>query len=342
MVTTLNPLSDRRWVDFLNDHPQASVFHTKGWLRALQLTYGYEPVVFTTSRSSLENGIVACHVDSWLTGRRLVSLPFSDHCQPLGDLEGLRRITGFLSREVEARGWKYVELRPVYPLELDNANFSGSAKFKFQSIDLRPDSDKLFARFHDSCIRRKIRRAQRESLSYEVGRSESLLKKFCHLLLLTRRRHKLPPQPVGWFHNLIHCLGDSLAIHVLSNGPDPVASILTLRHRKTLVYKYGCSDSQFHRLGGTPLLFWIAIQQAKEEGFEEFDLGRSAVEDPGLITFKQHLGAVSAEITYYRSPAPAPGVRGLEAGSSWARQAVAFLPNPVFARAGSLLYRHLG
>ena len=31
----------------------------------------------------LENGFLFCRVESWLTGRRLVSLPFSDHCEPL-------------------------------------------------------------------------------------------------------------------------------------------------------------------------------------------------------------------------------------------------------------------
>src|SRR5580692_12257195 len=48
-IYTLNPLSDQRWDDLIARHPDASAFHQRGWLEALALTYGYEPVVFTTS-----------------------------------------------------------------------------------------------------------------------------------------------------------------------------------------------------------------------------------------------------------------------------------------------------
>ena len=51
---TINPLVDPRWPDFLRRHPNASVFHSPGWLDALQRTYGYEPVVYTTSPPGTE------------------------------------------------------------------------------------------------------------------------------------------------------------------------------------------------------------------------------------------------------------------------------------------------
>src|SRR5215213_3756819 len=84
-VYHLNPLQDPRWPGLVERHPLGSVFHTSQWLHALQRTYGYEPVVFTTTRpgAELRNGVVFCAVRSWLTGRRLVSLPFSDQCEPL-------------------------------------------------------------------------------------------------------------------------------------------------------------------------------------------------------------------------------------------------------------------
>src|SRR5579862_5526560 len=75
----LDPTQDPRWTELVGRHPKASVFHTVGWLKALRCTYGYEPVAFTTSPPSggLKNGIVFCRINSWLTGKRLVSLPFS-------------------------------------------------------------------------------------------------------------------------------------------------------------------------------------------------------------------------------------------------------------------------
>jgi len=84
-VYAINPLEDIRWPEFIARHPNASVFHSRGWLYALQTTYGYAPVAFTTSSPSqeLNNAVLFSEVRSWLTGSRLVSLPFSDHCEPL-------------------------------------------------------------------------------------------------------------------------------------------------------------------------------------------------------------------------------------------------------------------
>jgi len=115
-VYKLDPLADPRWEEFLGRHPQASVFHTPGWLEALRRTYDYEPFVVTTAPpgEELRNGIVFCLVKSWLTGRRAVSLPFADHCQPLVECpENLQVLLGALREEQTRAKWKYIELRPV-------------------------------------------------------------------------------------------------------------------------------------------------------------------------------------------------------------------------------------
>jgi Acetyltransferase (GNAT) domain len=345
-VYKLDPLTDSRWPQLVAGHPYASIFHTRNWLNVLRFTYGYEPVAFTTSQGAdLSNAMVFCEVQSWLTGRRLVSLPFSDHCQPLADAASVSEILHFLHQQREKRQLRYIELRPVvsdYILEAQD-QFTRSEQFGFHTIDLRPDLEAIYKGLHNNCVRRKIKRAEREELLYESGRSEELLRKFRHLLILTRRRHQLPPQPESWFQNILRCLGDFATIHVVSQNALPVASILTLTYKNGMIYKYGCSDSQFNALGGTSLLFWKAIQQAKSAGIEEFDLGRSSYEDSGLIAFKEHLGAVSSELTYYRNPPlGCRPVQGRQWISSLPRQALAHLPDPLFAGVGRLLYRHMG
>ena len=85
-VYEVDPLEDPRWQSLVERHPQASIFHHVGWLHALNRTYGYEPVVFTASppTSDLEHGMLFCRIRSWVTGNRIVSLPF-------GPLRSLRR-----------------------------------------------------------------------------------------------------------------------------------------------------------------------------------------------------------------------------------------------------------
>ena len=340
-VHELNPCTDVRWPALLEQHPQSSIFHTQGWLRALQCTYGYKPVAFTTSSGdTLTNAILFSENKSPLTGRRLVSLPFSDHCEPLADNAELHEILQHLAAIRAKRGWRYIELRPTR--QLDVGSFQDADRFSLHKIDLHPPLPVIQRGLHDSCVRRKIKRAEREELHYEEGRSQDLLDRFRTLLLLTRRRHKLPPQPAAWFQNVIRHLGANATIHMVSKNGQPAASILTLRHKQVLTYKYGCSDASMNNFGGTPFLFWRVIQQAKQDSITEFDLGRSSSDDPGLIVFKEHLGGVSSDLVYARSPAPTSKRSSNPAAANMVREALTRLPDPLFAGVGRLMYRHIG
>ena len=130
---------------------------------------------------------------------------------------------------------------------------------------------------------------------------------------MTRRRQYLPPQPLAWFRGLIAAFGADLKIRVASKDGLAVASILTLSHKKTMVYKYGCSDVAFNKFGGTSLLFWKTIQEAKDCGFEELEMGRSDVDNLGLMAFKERWGASGRPISYWTYPqSDAAGAQRLE------------------------------
>lgn len=347
-VLSLSPLLDPRWPEFLQAHPAASIFHTPGWLEALRRTYGYEPAVFTTAApgEKLQNGIVCCRVKDWLRGCRMVSLPFSDHCQPLVESEdNMELLLEAMRQTQEQRNWKYIELRPLALWQTDeriDLSFARGEEFLFHTLDLQLSLDTIFHNFHKSCMQRKIRRAERERLNYEVGRSESLLTKFYHLLLITRRRHQLPPQPMAWFRNLSDCLGDSLTIRLVSKDGQPIASILTLSFKNSLVYKYGCSDAKYHNCGGMPLLFWKTIQEAKELGVHELDLGRSEVGNEGLIEFKGHLGATRSRLAYLRIERQLSHPVLKDWKVRFLRKAVTHMPDPFLKLAGTLFYRYVG
>jgi hypothetical protein len=156
-VHSLDPLTDPRWPAFLAWHPQVSIFHTQGWLRALKMTYGFEPVVFTTSvGTQLSDGVVFCHVRSPITGRRLVSLPFSDHCQPLASGDALHAILTEVAKQQDSLRLRYVEMRPrLWEPDRAENTFGVSERVSFQTIDLRPELPVLYKGMHDSCIRRR-------------------------------------------------------------------------------------------------------------------------------------------------------------------------------------------
>lgn len=343
-VFEIDPLHDRRWHCLLEGHPDSSVFHRREWLQALKRTYGYEPVAVTSCSpdSLLTNAILFCRVRSLLTGNRLVSLPFSDHCEPLGNSadEDGSLIAG-LKAQVDWRRWRYIEIRPIRAIPGLQNILRVSSDYYFHRVDLRRSEEDLLRSFHKDCVQRKIRRAERESLRYQQGTSETLLNQFYKLMVLTRRRQKLPPQPMKWFRSLAAMFGKDLQVRVAYKNGIPIASIMTLTHKKVMTYKYGCSDSRFHNLGGSVLLMWRAIQEAQASGFEALDMGRSEMDNPGLVTFKDHWGAQKSTLAYWRYPVP-NGSHQARRAMRIARNIVPAIPDKALTIAGSLLYRHIG
>lgn len=341
-VYSFDPLEDPRWAAFVAGHPAASIFHSTGWLRSLQRTYSYAPIAFTTSAlgEDLRNALVLCRVRSWLTGHRLVSLPFSDHCDALvagnDDLEALcAAVEAF-----RARGrWKYAELRLPGQTPLV-APFRSSEAYHLHRLDLRPSAEDLWRALHRDSVQRRVGRAERERLEYEEGRSEALVDKLYALLELTRERHGVPIQPRSWFRNLVECLGAAVCVRVVSKGGHPLAAILSLTHGRRVVYKYGGSDARHHRLGGTPLLFWRMIQAAKASGAEELDLGRTDLDNSGLAVFKDRWGARRTTLTYWRSPDEATPVRA-SGKLAMARRVFHRLPIRLRRVTARVFYRHL-
>ena len=344
-VRTLDPLRDPRWQALVERHPSASVFHTPGWLRALRDTYGYEPVAYTTAppNAPLADGVVFCRVRSWLTGRRLVSLPFSDHCAPLVDGPAqLATLCEALQGRARAQGWRYIELRPPVAAPGDVAGLRRSEVFWQHTLDLRPPLDAVFRRLDRDSVQRRIARAERAGLTYEAGATEALVRQLYGLLVLTRRRHRLPPQPLDWFRSLVACLGEALTIRLVSQDGHPVAGVLTLRFRRTVVYKYGGSDARFHHLGGMPLVMWRTIQESAAAGAEALDLGRTDRDAAGLLAFKERWGAVRSPLVYLRWPAAAPERRLPRLGRRLAGQVLTCLPDAILRATGERLYRHVG
>jgi CelD/BcsL family acetyltransferase involved in cellulose biosynthesis len=337
----VDPVRDQRWPELVARSNGSSVFHSREWLVALQRTYGYEPVVFTASPDGapLGEGLLFCRVNSWMTGKRLVSLPFSDHCEPLVDdptvlapmLESLKRLVG--------REGRYIELRPVQAAAFPTC-FQVSASFCLHAVDLRPDLDDIFSRFHKSHTRRAVRKAERVGVAIEAERSAAALEGFYALHTMTRRRHDMPVQPFEWFQNLQESFKERMSVYVARLDDRPVAAILTLVHKRTLVYKYGCSDARYNSSGATSALFWRAIRDAKAADLRELDLGRSDLEDEGLQAFKDHLGGTRRTLDYYRYPG--------RSASGWRQRltptvmhtAQAFVPRAIKTRAGSSFYKH--
>jgi CelD/BcsL family acetyltransferase involved in cellulose biosynthesis len=343
-VEQLNPLQDPRWKVLVAKHPFSSVFHTAEWLDALWRTYKYAPLALTTSRANeeLRDAVVFCRVHSWLTGLRFVSLPFSDHCEPLIQNEtALTALLTSLRARATVDRCRYLELRPLLSLNAMHHCLQRSERFFWHSVNLRPGAGEVFRHFHRDCIQRKIRRAERESIEVREGTGPNALRTFYDLVVQTRRRQCLAPQPIAWFRNVVRCLGDSVSIRLAYKDGLAIAGMMILKHRTTVYYKYGGSDHRFHNMGAMPYLFWHAIADAIAGGYQTLDLGRSDTDNLGLTAFKGHLGATRTRLSYLRFPSQASlPYTSARLRKTFVRTASRYLPERWLIQLGRFLYPH--
>lgn len=295
------PPEDDRWLDFVAGHSVATPFHHPAWAKLLAETYGYSARLFaiTDARAKPIAGFPALAIGGRLRRRRLVSLPFTDHCVPLVAAEGSTDLISDLLTNVRKT------LEPASIIEIRAAIADTGVVHQPRGVlhllRLDPDPDVVFAAFKRSQVQQPIAKAQREGV--EVHRAESadeLVSDFYRLHLATRRRLGVPVQPRRYFRLFWKRIVDErLGFVLLARlGKRPIAGGVFLSWNGTVVYKYGASDSEFLRLRPNNLLLWEAIRWSCVNGVRTFDFGRTDFDQTGLRAFKSGWGASEEPLIY--------------------------------------------
>ena len=297
-VRCVNPLEISDWDTRLKDFADATFFHSAAWARVLHQTYGYLPVYFVAGeRDRFQSVLPVMEVNSWLTGRRGVSLPFTDECTALGtNPAAIHRLFAAAQNHAKIRQWKYLEYRGdrALPGEAPASTF-----FYSHSLELQRDERALFSKF-DSSVRRAVRKAEQSDLTVEFAQSPEAIRDFFDLFCLTRQRHGVPPQPFSFFANIQrHVLAQNQGWIVLArHGKIPVAGAIFLHFRKSVLYKFGASNEAYQHLRANNLVMWEAIRRYSREGYTIFDFGRTDLGHEGLRKFKLGWGTQERSLKY--------------------------------------------
>jgi len=336
-----DPTRDKQWDHRLLSHPGSTVFHSAGWAKTLQETYGFAPgYLAVKDEHSLRALLPLMEARSSLLGTRGVSLPFTDECPPLLSAAcSVNDLAAEALREGKKRHWKYWEGRNgfVQPSGLSSTGFYG------HRLQLINDPRQLFQKCENS-VRRAIRKAERMGLSFKMGCDASDLKTFYALHCQTRKKHGLPPQPYSFFEHLRkHLLmREQGFVAIASHGLEPVAALVFLHLGRKAVYKFGASDERYQQFRGMNFGMWKAIEWLAQNQFTELTFGRTSSSNEGLRRFKLGWGTEEYPIVYSRYDFKVGGyVPGKDHASGWHNRLFRSMPLPVLRWTGRLLYPHL-
>lgn len=319
-----------------------SVFHSDGWGKVLEQTYGHTRFLFPEAGASSGGAFLpVMEVRSRLTGCRGVSMPFSDACPiPGDDAEARQELFEAAVEMGTRRGWRYLEIRG------ESGLFSArpaSERYYGHELKLSPDVGKLFEGV-DSSVRRAIRKAERSGVRVEFSTELEAVRSYYELHCRTRRRQGVPPQSWRFFENIQkEMLGRELGCVALArSGGRAVAGAVFFQLKPNVLYKFGASDERYQSLRPNNLVMWRALERYALEGYEGFQFGRTASGHESLRRFKMGWGAREYSIKYYRWDCRSGKFMAAKKEHRVKSfEAFRWLPISFFKLTGNLLYRHL-
>jgi Acetyltransferase (GNAT) domain len=341
----VNPLLEPQWNSWILEQGGATFFHTAEWAQVLIEAYNYRPQYAVFKEAGRILGILPImEVRSPWTGRRGVCLPFSDECGPLlsGGL-ALSEVMGCVKEQGLRSEWSYLELRGganTLPAAIQSDAYLG------HRLPLEASEELQFARLRGS-HRRSIQKSLREGVEVEHLQSREAMDVFYALHCRTRRHHGVPPQPIRFFH-LIHKIviepGHGFVSLARFQGRS-IAGAVYFHFGSHAIYKFGASDRRFQHLRPNNLVMWKAVCQFQREHCAELSLGRTDLQDDGLLQFKRGWGGTESRLEYHRIGLKRE-VRRIEptagSGAGLARRVARLMPLAVLRLVGSLAYRHIG
>jgi FemAB-related protein (PEP-CTERM system-associated) len=347
---TYTGFADPRLNDFVKQQTTEPLYYSREWLDLIAKLYGYSmiPLITSNATGQITGFLPLCFVRSPLTGHRLVSLPFSDHCPLLAvDETSANDLIDQAIHLALKHKVRYLELRSgVNDVLAKRSDFVAGSLYASWLTPLTADPNMIWSQLKASA-RGKVRKSQKLGVQIHVAQHREDMVDFFRLHLRTRsKKHGMPAQTLGFFFELWDTFAASGVLRLLlaEYMGRVIASSILMASGMTVRHAYGASDERYLRLAPNNLLIWEAITWACRQGYQTFDHGRTARDNLGLMEFKRNWGAVQSPLPYFYYPFMA----GLAATSehSWKFRLLTAcwkrLPLQVAGPLGGYLYKHLG
>jgi serine/alanine adding enzyme len=354
------------WDDYVNGHPQATLYHLYGWRNVIEQTYGHKTYYLAATKNVLNANtqypipntqfvglLPLVHLKHFLFGNTLVSMPFFDLGGILADDEAteqtLLRHAVQLGRKLKATR---IELRHTHPLSCVNATNPVNSINPFSVVtrshkvrmlrDLPDASDRLMKSFK-SKLRSQIKKPMKEGLTVKIGGNE-LLGHFYKVFSVNMRDLGSPVHSESLMKHILDEFSNHANIIVVYKRQHPTACSLVIRFKDILENPWASALRQYSRLSPNMLLYWSMLEYACKQGIKQFDFGRSTPGE-GTYKFKEQWGAQPEPLYWHYIPLNGQTMNDDQAEKSKLESFIKYwqkLPVPVTQVIGPAIRKHIG
>lgn len=287
---------------------------TRQWTDTIQDSYGHSVYRLTAKKGNEYAALDLVHMNHWLFGNSLVSMPFSDTGGFTGRSEDLEQILlcNAMSIAVD-RNIPVIELRMdrVLPwlshdflcnLGIKKIDGQGYPWVSLKTHKVRmilelPESPEILMGGFKSKLRSQIRKPIKEGMITKIGKRE-LIEDFYSVFASNMRDLGSPVHAKALFVKVLNHFQERADLIIVYKSKRPIAGAMVVGNDKILSNPWASSLREYRLFSPNMLLYWEMMKYAIGKGYKQFDFGRSTPGE-GTYAFKEQWGSKEEKLYWY-------------------------------------------
>ncbi len=366
-----------QWDSYVSAHQKANPYHLMKWQHVITEAYRHKTYALAAinendspdstkndqkpAKNNISGILPLVHMNDFLFGNRLVSMPFFDHGgllaeTPLAEKKLIEKAI-LLARKLKA---DHIELSHLEKISCLHDSFAPDPSengkpvhppwslkaTKVRMVMPLPDSSELLMKSFKAKLRSQINRPIKAGLEARIGGIE-LLDDFYQVFVTNMRDLGSPVHAKMLPRKVMEQFSDTAKIVLIHNGSEPFAASIMLGFKDVMINPWASALRRHTRLSPNMLLYYSMLAYACDHGYRYFDFGRCTPEE-GSYRFKTQWGAQPQSMYWYTLWIKPP--KNLEsnnqdteedkkrdlAASLWSR-----LPVPISKILGPMIRKHI-
>ncbi|MDR3453996.1 MAG: FemAB family PEP-CTERM system-associated protein [Rhodoferax sp.] len=280
-----DPATAAQWDAFVTACPEATFFHRAGWQNIVRDIFDHDTFFLYAEADGQIQGVLPLgHVNSWLFGNSLTSLPFAVYGGVAAHSPQAAAALELEAQKIAKHlGVAHLELRNVNPRHTDWPTQDLYVTFRKEILASEEANLLAIPRKQRAMVRKGIK----NGLVSEIDNGAD---RFFALYADNVLRHGTPAMSKRYFKALLGEFGaDCEVLTVVAPDGRPLSSVLSFYFRDEVLPYYAGDDESARDLAANDFKYWELMRRSCERGLKVFDYGRSK-RGTGSYAFKKNWG----------------------------------------------------
>ena len=281
------------WDGFVLACPNATFFHRAGWQNIVRDVFGHDTYFLYAEADGHIQGVLALgHVNSWLFGNSLTSLPFVVYGGVAVLSSEAADVLELEAQQIARRlGVAHLELRNVNPRHVEWPTQGLYVTFRKEILPQEDANLQAIPRKQRAMVRKGIKNGL-------VSEIDSGVDRFFDLYADNVHRHGTPAMPKRYFEALRAEFGaDCDVLTVTASDGRALSSVMSFYFRDEVLPYYAGDDESARDLAANDFKYWELMRRSCARGLKLFDFGRSK-QGTGSYSFKKNWGFEPTPLHY--------------------------------------------